>query len=368
MKKGRQFYACDLCRSAKGITVGLNVCIKCAPAMKTVSGVLLKKETAIIDYHKKLIKLEAEIRSVDGLRRRMDNLSKVNEEFQNKISLTEEELENTRNDLEQAKAEIEKQNEELKRKRELSKNLGSLQKSLDYSDVTVVCGTQKYQAHKCVLSSRSEFLRDLLCKPPEKHIHTLQCKNHNENKKREESAGTPTDAIASKAAAKPKPADKPSPGGAIAAGPKTPQSEKKQAGAASHIEICDSHAESMPFLMSYIYTSDVEKLNDRNVLHMIRTAEKLSFPDLKQACLTYMYKHISKSTAVPFLIKAYEYNDKWLKNKCSKFIFEENVDLLKNADYVSFKRDDPKLALELYEGFFSFNINKSFKWDKFIKN
>ena len=68
-----------------------------------------------------------------------------------------------------------------------------------------------------------------------------------------------------------------------------------------------------------------------------------------------MYKHITKTTAVPFLIKAYEYNDKTLKNKCSRFIYEENVDLLKHQDYTSFKRDDPKLALELYEGNFKFN-------------
>lgn len=58
----RQFYVCDLCRTAKSINVPYTICIKCAPAMKTMNSVLLKKDTAIIDYHKKLIKLEAEIR------------------------------------------------------------------------------------------------------------------------------------------------------------------------------------------------------------------------------------------------------------------------------------------------------------------
>ena len=60
--KGRQYYVCDLCRSAKNITAPPTVCIKCAPAMKTVSNVLQKKDTAITDYTKKLIQLEAEIR------------------------------------------------------------------------------------------------------------------------------------------------------------------------------------------------------------------------------------------------------------------------------------------------------------------
>ena len=50
------------------------------------------------------------------------------------------------------------------------KNCISLQKTLDYSDVTIVCGSQKYPTHKCIIACRSEYLRDLLCKPPEKHI------------------------------------------------------------------------------------------------------------------------------------------------------------------------------------------------------
>jgi hypothetical protein len=286
----------------------------------------------------------------------MDALGRLNEDTNNKLHATEDELENYKKDLEQAKAEIDRQNEELKRKRELSKNLGSLQKTLDYSDVLLVCGTLKYQTHKCIIASRSEYLRDLLCKPPEKHIHTLQCKNHNEmkNKNKEDTDLSTQTAATSPVKVTNGKAKAPSGGnGPTAPGDKPPANkpaEKKQAASPSTIEICDSHTESMPFLMNYIYTSDVEKINEKSVLYLIRTAEKLTFPDLRAACLTYMYRHINKTTAVPFLIKAYEYNDKWLKNLCSKFIFEENVELAKHPDYISFKKEDPKLALELYEG------------------
>ena len=129
-----------------------------------------------------------------------------------------------------------------------------------------------------------------------------------------------------------------------------PAEKEKKSASPSNIEICDSHLESMSFLMNYIYTSEVDKLNDKNVLHLIRSADKLAFPDLKIACITYMYRHVSKTTAVPFLIKSYEYKDNWLKSKCSRYIFEESIDLAKHTDYINFKKDDPKLALELYEG------------------
>lgn len=187
---------------------------------------------------------------------------------------------------------------------------------------------------------------------------TLQCKNHNEaTKKGKNNANDETDSIADSSS-------NPSPKGTakgkpVAAGAPQPPAEKtatkpaekeKKTASPSNIEICDSHLESMSFLMNYIYTSEIDKLNDKNVLHLIRTADKLAFPDLKIACITYMFRHVSKTTAVPFLIKAYEYKDNWLKSKCSRFIFEESIDLAKHSDYMNFKKDDPKLALELYEG------------------
>lgn len=237
--------------------------------MKLRFGIKISKTNKIFD----ITKFYRYFRSVDGLKRRMDNLSKTNEEYQTKLNATEEELELYKRDLESARAEIDKQNEELKRKRELTKNLGSVQKTLDYSDVTIICGSQKYNSHKCILACRSEYLRDLLQKPPEKHIHTLMCKNHNENKKKDkEDTESLVPEIPTKVI-KAKPGDKPQPG--------TKPVEKKAPTGPTNIEICDSHLESMSFLMSYIYTSDVEKLSDKNVLHLLRTAEKLSFPDLR---------------------------------------------------------------------------------------
>ncbi len=45
----------------------------------------------------------------------MDALGRLNEDTNNKLHATEDELENYKKDLEQAKAEIDRQNEELKR-------------------------------------------------------------------------------------------------------------------------------------------------------------------------------------------------------------------------------------------------------------
>lgn len=57
---GRSFYVCEMCRSVKNIDVPNSICIKCAPAMKTLKNVLERKDTQIHELNDKTKKLEAD--------------------------------------------------------------------------------------------------------------------------------------------------------------------------------------------------------------------------------------------------------------------------------------------------------------------
>ena len=55
---GRNYFLCEMCRNVKNYNVPLTICLKCAPAMKTLKGILDKKDTIIHDLTEKIKRLE----------------------------------------------------------------------------------------------------------------------------------------------------------------------------------------------------------------------------------------------------------------------------------------------------------------------
>jgi hypothetical protein len=56
-----------------------------------------------------------------------------------------------------------------------------------------------------------------------------------------------------------------------------------------------------------------------------------------------------QGTVIPILIEAYELSNERLKNKCMKYIQDENIDLINSTQWNTFKVENPKQALALYE-------------------
>ena len=113
----------------------------------------------------------------------------------------------------------------------------------------------------------------------------------------------------------------------------------------------------MPFLMNYLYTGEAE-ITDRNVMNVMKCADKFDLPGLRAGCLLFMEGRINRGTVIPILIEAYELNNERLKNKCMKYIQDENIDLMNSSQWNTFKVENPKLALTLYERYVRENRNK----------
>lgn len=145
---------------------------------------------------------------------------------------------------------LEKVNEDLKPKQELVRDLKSLLTTQDHSDCQLTIGGQKYFAHKCILSARSEVLRKLLA--PQSNTNLSDPKNK----------------------------QKPAPGGLTQN---------------NTVEMNDIDPEIMSFLLNYLYTGETENgINDRNVPSVMKVADKFDLAGLRNACLGFMENRINR--------------------------------------------------------------------------
>jgi len=112
--------------------------------------------------------------------------------------------------------------------------------------------------------------------------------------------------------------------------------------------------------MNYLYTGEAE-ITDRNVMNVMKCADKFDLPGLRAGCLLFMESRINRGTVIPILIEAYELNNERLKNKCMKYLQDENIDLMNSSQWNTFKVENPKLALTLYERYVKENKNKTEK-------
>ena len=77
----RHFYLCELCRNSKEIDAPKNICMKCAPALKTLKVVLDKKDQDLYETQTKLKKYESEYRVVDEMQKQIKFLKKQNDDY-----------------------------------------------------------------------------------------------------------------------------------------------------------------------------------------------------------------------------------------------------------------------------------------------
>ena len=112
--------------------------------------------------------------------------------------------------------------------------------------------------------------------------------------------------------------------------------------------------------MNYLYTGEAE-ITDRNVQNVMKCADKFDLPGLRAGCLIFMEGRINRGTVIPILIEAYELSNERLKNKCMKYIQDENIDLMNSSQWNTFKVENPKLALTLYERYVEENKHKVIK-------
>lgn len=271
-----------------------------------------KKDLEIYELQSRIKKLEQDLKQADEAKKQLSVLKKTHEECRHQIKSGREELNAIKKSNQKLLDHHDQMNEELKPKHELTRDLKSLLTTQDYHDCVLTSSNgQKYQAHKCILAVRSQTLRDLI------HKQATQSPPIDPRNKSKSSSSS--------------------------------NMNKQQVNELVNIELNDLDQEMMPFLLNYIYTANTDGINDENVQDVMKLADKYELPTLRAACLLFMENRLNRSTVIPILIEAYELSNDRLKNKCMHYIQDENIDLLSSPQWNSFKNENPKLALSLYE-------------------
>lgn len=263
-----------------------------------------KKDQENYELQHKLKKYDTEAKSFDEAKKQVAQMRRQSEELKAHLRSMRDQIEKLKLKEESLENEKESLSDQLKKKSGLSKTLKSLAEDQTYSDCVVSCGPHKFQAHKCILTLRSEKLKQMLSP------NTNQAMNDKKNKNNQ---FTNTNAI----------------------------------------ELSEL-VEPAVFLslMNYLYTCEIEGgISERNVQNLMKAAEKLELNDLKVDCLVFMENKINPITVVPVLIQAYQVENEKLITKCIRFIQAKEIDLDKSHEWKTFKTDSPQLALQIYEKF-----------------
>ncbi len=263
-----------------------------------------KKDQENYELQYKLKKFGNEAKSFDEAKRQVAQMRRQSEELKANLRSMRDQIEKLKKKEESLENEKESLNEQLKRKSGLSKTLKGLAEDPTYSDCVVSCGPHKFQAHKSILTLRSEKLKHLISPNANQVVNDKKNKNN-------QYINTNT------------------------------------------IDLSEL-VEPAVFLslMNYLYTCEIEGgISERNVQNLMKAAEKLELNDLKVDCLAFMENKINPITVVPVLIQAYQVENEKLIGKCIRFIQAKEIDLEKSHDWKTFKTESPQLALQIYEKF-----------------
>ncbi len=267
--------------------------------MKTLRTYIDKKDQEITDLKAKLKKSEAEIRMNEDVKKQLQMHKKSNDENINNVSSLKQELYELKLKNERLNNEYQTLNDEIQPHKDLSTNLRSLLKTNEQTDCVLVNGANRYQVHKCILMSRSEEFRRLI--------------NESNDLKKSNSAKAPVQTT---------------------------------------IEVKDVDSEMMPLFLNYLYTSEVtEDINDNNIDKWVKIADKYKLNGLKKSCLLHRERNMNKNSVVPVLIEAHETDNDRLQQKCFRYMKQENIDLQQSPEWIEYKKQKPKEALELYESY-----------------
>lgn len=294
--------------------------MKCAPSLKVVKNIIDKKDSEIYDLYHRIRKYDAESKMIEEMKKQINSLKKQNDDYKRQLKFSTQELTVLKRNNEKVVTSYDQLSEDVKPKQELTRDLRSLLTTQDHYDCIISCAGQKYQAHRCILSIRSKTFADMIA-----------------------DVTRPSDPKAKS---------------------KSSSMSNAFSGGIINLAINDVNPDMVPFLLNYLYTANTDGITDQNVPEVMKLADKFELASLRSSCLLFMENRINRGTVVPILIEAYELNHERLKNKCMRYIQEENIDLVASPQWNNFKTENPKLALSLYERYIKEMGATSYRRDK----
>jgi hypothetical protein len=116
----------------------------------------------------------------------------------------------------------------------------------------------------------------------------------------------------------------------------------------STIEITDLQAETIRCLLEYIYTSNVEDINEHNAIEIFKAADKYELEFLKQKAELIMINSLSILNCTMLFIVADLHNAIELKKRILNFIMRNIVEVTDTEDWRILVEQHPVLATEAF--------------------
>ncbi len=116
----------------------------------------------------------------------------------------------------------------------------------------------------------------------------------------------------------------------------------------STIEITDFPSETIRCLLEYIYTSNVEDINEHNAIEIFKAADKYQLEFLKQKVELIMINSLSILNCTMLFIIADLHNAIELKKRILNFIMRNLIEISETDDWRILVEQHPILATEAF--------------------
>jgi hypothetical protein len=116
----------------------------------------------------------------------------------------------------------------------------------------------------------------------------------------------------------------------------------------STIEITDLQPETIRSLLEYIYTSNIEEINEDNVIEIFKAADKYGLEFLKEKAQLIMINSLSISNCTMLYIVADLHNANDLKKHILNFIMCNILEVTETDDWRLLLEQHPILATEAF--------------------
>jgi hypothetical protein len=116
----------------------------------------------------------------------------------------------------------------------------------------------------------------------------------------------------------------------------------------STIEITDLQPETVRALLEYIYTSNVEEIDEHNAVEIFKAADKYELELLKQKAELIMMNSLSVSNCTMLYIVADLHNANELKKRVLNFIMRNILEVTESDDWRILVEQHPALATEAF--------------------
>ncbi len=116
----------------------------------------------------------------------------------------------------------------------------------------------------------------------------------------------------------------------------------------SSIEITDFPSETIRCLLEYIYTSNVEDINEHNAIEIFKAADKYQLEFLKQKAELIMINSLSILNCTMLFIVADLHNAIELKKRILNFIMRNLIEISETDDWRILVEQHPILATEAF--------------------